>query len=176
MALLAAENSTVKFNKEEGMTRSERKPKRVERLYGRLIHKKDLQAWDELQQRSEFATLGTAEILRQAIRNLANEHVLADQLNDYEKRMAASLKTLHRRLNQIENTQHITLSFLEVLMRTYYFHTVPVPKEAQGQAIADARRRIDKFLEDVAGTLQKGGAAQELALRLMDSDAGIDNG
>jgi len=159
-----------------GDKRSAGKPKRrVERLCLRLVHKKDLELWDQLRQRTEFADMDSAELLRQGIRGLADAHRVADQLDGYEKRMAASLKALHRRLDQIESTQHITVSFLEVLMRTYYFHTVPVPKEAHSQAVADATRRINKFIEDVAGTLQKGGAMQELTIRLMDSDAGMDN-
>lgn len=152
-----------------------RKPSRSERLALRLTHKRDLEMWDELRQRSEYAGTDVSEILRQGLRSLAEAHRVADQLDGYEKRMAASLKALHRRLDQIESTQHIQVSFLEVLMRTYYFHTVPVPKEAHSQAVADATRRIDKFIEDVAGTLQKGGAMQELTIRLMDTDAGIDS-
>lgn len=146
------------------------------RIYGRLSHKKDLEAWDELRQRDEFIDAADGEILRQAVRALADSFRIADQLEGYEKRMAGSLKSLHRRLDQIESAQHIQISFLEVLMRTYYYHTMPVPKEAHRQAMADAMRRIDKFIEDVAGTLQKGGAMQELTIRLMDSDAGMGNG
>lgn len=156
--------------------RAAKTKRRVVRVDARITHKKDLEMWDELRQRSEFAETDSAEMIRQALRGMANSYRVADQLEGYEKRMAGSLKALHRRLDQIESAQHIQISFLEVLMRTYYYHTVPVPKEAQPQAMADAVRRIDKFIEDVAGTLQKGGAMQELTIRLMDSDAGMDNG
>ena len=90
--------------------------------------------------------------------------------------MGASLKAMHRHLNRMESAQQINMAFLEVLMRTYYFHTVPVPKDATQQAIADANRRIARFIEDVAGMLEKGGAMQELTIRLMDSDAGMGDG
>lgn len=156
--------------------RKPREKKRIERLNLRLSHKRDLQMWDEIRQRPEYADLDVSEVVRHAIRTLYNEHRTADQLDGYEKRMGASLKAMHRHLNRMESAQQINMAFLEVLMRTYYFHTVPVPKEAQSEAVANANRRIARFIEDVAATLEKGGDIQELTIRLMDSDAGMGDG
>lgn len=147
--------------------------KRSERLTLRITHKRDLQMWDDLRQRPEHADLDASEILRQALRSLHASYLVSDQLAGYEKRMAASLKAMHRHLTRLEDAQQINMAFLEVLMRTYYFHTVPVPKEAVPQATADAKRRIARFMEDVAGLLERGGAVRELTMRLSESDAGM---
>ena len=142
----------------------------------RLTHKRDIELWSRLCARDEYKAENQSELIRNALRALDESHSVTEKLEGYEKRMSASLKALYKRFDQLESAQQINMAFLEVLMRTYYYHTVPVPKEAMPQAIADATRRIDKFIEDVAGMLQKGGAMQELTLRIMDTDAGMDNG
>ena len=140
------------------------------------IRDRDIAVWDELRSRDDFAGAGDSEILRQGLRGLVDARRVADQLEGFEKRMGGSLQALHRRFDQVESSLQINMAFLEVLMRTYYFHTTPVPKEAAPQAVAEAKRRIDRFIEDVAGMLQKGGAMQELTLKLIDRDEGMDDG
>ncbi|MDO5693504.1 MAG: hypothetical protein Q4G70_13700 [Pseudomonadota bacterium] len=152
-------------------TKKPRAKRRTERLNLLLSHKRDLQMWDEIRQRPEYADMGVSEVVRHAIRTLYNEHRTADQLDGYEKRMGASLRAMHKHLNRMENAQQINMAFLEVLMRTYYYHTVPVPKEAAPQAVADANRRIARFIEDVAGMLERGGGIQELTIRMMEMES-----
>ena len=159
-----------------GATAPSKRKNKGDRLYVRLSHKQDLQVWDELCERPEYRDADASEILRQGLRGLADAHRVSDQLEGYEKRMSGSMKALHRRFDQLEGSMQINMAFLEVLMRTYYYHTNPVPKEAAPQAVADANRRIDRFIEDVAGMLQKGGAMQDLAIRVIDRDEGMRDG
>lgn len=161
---------------DEAKARALPKRRAERRLALRITHKQDIELWDELRQREDFSGAADSEILRQGLRGLADARRVADQLEGFEKRMGGSLQALHRRFDAMESSLQINMAFLEVLMRTYYFHTTPVPKEAAPQAVAEAKRRIDRFIEDVAGMLQKGGSMQELTLKLMDRGEGMDDG
>lgn len=149
--------------------------KRVIKSSFRLSHKRDLEAWDRL---SGTYPDNSSELVRDAIRAYDNQDQIKQALSGFEKRMAGSFRSLHKRLNQLESAQQINMAFLEVLMRTYYFHTPAVPKEAFSEAVASGERRIKKFMEDVAGMLTAGtGDVAGLILALnqqLEEQAGDD--
>jgi hypothetical protein len=135
------------------ISKAQKSQKRVVRGSYYIAHKKDVEAWDRLVASYPDKT---SELIRDAIRAYDNQDQLQQAMAGFEKRMAGSFRAMHKRLNQIETAQQINLAFLEVLMRTYYFHTSPVPKEGFSEAVASGERRIKKFMEDVAGMLTAG--------------------
>lgn len=142
---------------EDTPQRSANKPRKTQRRVVKgsyyFTHKKDLEAWDRVV--ANYPD-NTSELIRDAIRAYDNQDQIKQALSGFEKRIAGSFRSLHKRLNQLEAAQQINMAFLEVLMRTYYFHTPPVPKEAFNEAVASGERRIKKFMEDVAGMLTAG--------------------
>lgn len=144
------------------------------RLETRLTHKKDREIYARLKSHEDFDSLGDAALLRVALRELDRVDAFHNLLVQFEKRMSGSLRALHKRIDQLETENQILMAFLEVFMRTYYFHTLTVPAEARKTAAAEADRRARKFIEDVASLLQKGGAAQQITVQLNASKEGLD--
>lgn len=147
-----------------------------QRLQTRLRHKKDKELYERLCKNPAYESLSEAELLRLALRELDKQDAFNDLLVSFEKRMAGSMRALHKRIDQLENQNQMLMAWMEVFMRSYYFHTLTVPAEARKTAAAEADRRSKKFIEDVANLLQKGGAAQQILIQLNAATEGHDNG
>lgn len=70
-------------------------------------------------------------------------------VDDAEKRIAASLDRIARELRGIRIRQQAEFAFLDALVKTMLTHLAELPRDAYDQAVARGKVRYDRFLKSV---------------------------
>ncbi len=69
----------------------------------------------------------------------------------------------------MQNELHVAMAFLDMLARTYLFHTPPVPEDAIDAQAASAEQRYRKLIEQLPLSLQSGGGLTGVSEALVRS-------
>ena len=173
MTQLADKNCTVQFcwaGANPLTTKLAKRQKPTEkRLSVTLSHAGDIKRWEELRQNPDHHWMSDAQLIRHALAALHDVDRLASAIDGHEKRLVASLNALHKRLNDIQDSQHVSVAFLEVFMRAYYYHTPSVAQSNKTQAIEEATRRADRFMQDLMQHMVRSQSLEELKAVLQQS-------
>ena len=95
--------------------------------------------------------------VREAFRHWLDDEARADQLDQLEARLVASLNRVDRDSRLARNGTQMVIAMLDTFVRVYLLHTPPIPPEVVKASAASADDRHEKFVRGLIQALQGEG-------------------
>ncbi|HUN00794.1 MAG TPA: hypothetical protein PLI96_09995 [Halothiobacillus sp.] len=106
------------------------------------------------------------EDLRETQRASAMEaHIL-----EFEQRLVNTMKYLTKEMRRLNSTEQVTLSAIDIFLRTYLTHTQPIQEADREFARQEAKRRYDDIITAIHGGLSDDFGMTEVARKAMPEE------
>ena len=100
--------------------------------------------------------VGKSVVLREAVSDYLDRESLRKERDEMESRIAATMSRVQSEVRASRNEGHVLMAMLDSFIRSYLFHTPPVPEDAHPAQAVSAEQRYRKILDQVPLTLNNG--------------------
>jgi metal-responsive CopG/Arc/MetJ family transcriptional regulator len=101
-------------------------------------------------------------VLREALKDYLDDESQKQERDEMEARIAATMSRVLKEIRVARNETHVLMAMFDSFIRSYMFHTAPVPEDAFKAQAVSAEQRYRKVMDQVP-TLLQGGALSGLA-------------
>ncbi|HQS03169.1 MAG TPA: hypothetical protein PK693_08340 [Halothiobacillus sp.] len=120
-------------------------------------------------ERKTVATL-LREIVLADLRETQRASAMEAHILEFEQRLVNTMKYLTKEMRRLNSTEQVTLSAIDIFLRTYLTHTQPIQEADREFARQEAKRRYDDIITAIHGGLSDDFGMTEVARKAMPEE------
>jgi hypothetical protein len=104
------------------------------------------------------------------LRETQRASAMENHILDFERRLVNTMKHLTKEMGRLNSTGQVTLSAIDIFLRTYLTHTPPIQEAEREFARQEAKRRYDGIITAIHGGLSDDFGLTEVARKSMPEE------
>lgn len=116
----------------------------------------------------------TSSLLREMVltdlRSTQRASAMENHILEFERRLVNTLHYLTKEMRRLNSTEQVTLSAIDIFLRTYLTHTPPIQEANREFARQEAKRRYDEIITAIHRGLSDDFGITEVARTFLTSE------
>jgi hypothetical protein len=116
----------------------------------------------------------TSSLLREMVltdlRSTQRASAMENHILEFERRLVNTLQYLTKEMRRLNSTEQVTLSAIDIFLRTYLTHTPPIQEANREFARQEAKRRYDEIITAIHRGLSDDFGITEVARTFLTSE------
>ncbi|ACX96466.1 hypothetical protein [Halothiobacillus neapolitanus] len=116
----------------------------------------------------------TSSLLREMVltdlRSTQRASAMENHILEFERRLVNTLGYLTKEMRRLNSTEQVTLSAIDIFLRTYLTHTPPIQEANREFARQEAKRRYDEIITAIHRGLSDDFGITEVARTFLTSE------
>jgi len=128
--------------------------------------------WLSAQAKTEGKTVAALlrEIVLDDLRGTQRASAMENHILEFERRLVNTLGYLTKEMRRLNSTEQVTLSAIDIFLRTYLTHTPPIQEANREFARQEAKRRYDEIITAIHRGLSDDFGITEVARTFLTSE------
>lgn len=110
------------------------------------------------------------EIVLDDMRGTQRASAMENHILEFERRLVNTLQYLTKEMRRLNSTEQVTLSAIDIFLRTYLTHTPPIQEANREFARQEAKRRYDEIITAIHRGLSDDFGITEVARTFLTSE------